>query len=149
MRVLKVVRPCAELKVPRAVNRGESLKTALATLCWGWERFLVNWKFPGGSVVKNLPAMQETKVWFLGWEDPLRRKWQPTAVFLARKIPWTEVPGRLQFTESQRVGYDWVHTPTAWLHVPVSPYQSTLLQLCYSDHLKYFSNIFPCYYYCS
>ena len=142
MRVLKVVRPCAECKVPRAVDKGESLKPALATLCWGWERFLVNWKFPGGSVVKNLPAMQETQVWFLGWEDPLRRKWQPTAVFLARKIPWTEEPGRLQSIESQRVGHDWAHTPTAWLHVPVSPHQSTLLQLCYSDHLKYFIKYF-------
>ena len=33
--------------------------------------------------VKNLPAMWETWVWSLGWEDPWRREWQPTAVFLA------------------------------------------------------------------
>ena len=38
--------------------------------------------FPGGSAVKNLPAMQETRVWFLGQEDPLEEGWQPTAVFL-------------------------------------------------------------------
>ena len=37
---------------------------------------------PGGSVVKNLPEMQETWVWSLGWEDPWRRKWQPTPEFL-------------------------------------------------------------------
>ena len=35
-----------------------------------------------GQLVKNLPAMQETQVRFLGWEDPWRRKWQPTPVFL-------------------------------------------------------------------
>ena len=33
-------------------------------------------------MVKNLPAMQETWVWALGWEDPLERAWQPTPVFL-------------------------------------------------------------------
>ena len=38
---------------------------------------------PGGSMVKNSPAMQETRVCFLGWEDPLERKWQPTPVFLS------------------------------------------------------------------
>ena len=38
--------------------------------------------YPGGSVVKNLPAMQETPVWSLGRENPWRREWQPTPVFL-------------------------------------------------------------------
>ena len=33
------------------------------------------------QVVKNLPAMQETQVQSLGWEDPWSRKWQPTPVF--------------------------------------------------------------------
>ena len=41
--------------------------------------------FPGGSAVKNLPAKQETQVRSLGWEDPQRRKWQPTPVFLSGK----------------------------------------------------------------
>ena len=38
-----------------------------------------------GSVVKNLPAVQETVVQFLGQEDPWRRKWQLTPVFLPGK----------------------------------------------------------------
>ena len=38
--------------------------------------------FPGGSEVKNLPAMQETQVQSLGEEDPRSRKWPPTPVFL-------------------------------------------------------------------
>ena len=44
--------------------------------------------FPGGSAVNNLPAMleiQEMWVQSLGWEDPLRRAWQPTSVFLPGK----------------------------------------------------------------
>ena len=38
--------------------------------------------------------------------SPWRRKWQPTPVFLAWKIPWTEEPGGLQSTKSKRVGHD-------------------------------------------
>ena len=40
--------------------------------------------FPGGSVVKNLPATQDTRVRSLGREVPLEKKWQPTPVFLQR-----------------------------------------------------------------
>ena len=43
--------------------------------------------FPDGSGGKHLPAMQETWVQSLGWEDsPKRRKWHPTPVFLPRKL---------------------------------------------------------------
>ena len=43
------------------------------------------------SQMVNLPAMQETWVGFLGWEDP----WQPTPVFLPGESPWTEEPSGL------------------------------------------------------
>ena len=47
--------------------------------------------------VKNPPAMQETWVPFLGWEDPLDgRTWQPTPALLPGESPWTEEPGGLQ-----------------------------------------------------
>ena len=39
-----------------------------------------------GSMGKNPPAMQETWVWSLGWEDPLEKEWQPTPVFLPREF---------------------------------------------------------------
>ena len=42
------------------------------------------------QTVKNLPAMWETWVRSLGWEDPLRRAWQPTPAFLPGESPWTE-----------------------------------------------------------
>ena len=57
-------------------------------------------------MVKNLPAMQEAWVQSLGWEDPRRRVWQPTAVFLPGESPWTEEPGRLQSMGLQRVRHD-------------------------------------------
>ena len=37
---------------------------------------------PGGSALKNLPALQETWVWSLSQKDPLEKKWQPTPVLL-------------------------------------------------------------------
>ena len=45
--------------------------------------------------VKNLPAMQETCVQFLGQEDPLEKEMTTHSSTLAWKIPWTEEPGRL------------------------------------------------------
>ena len=45
--------------------------------------------------VKNRPAMRETWVWFLGWEDPLKKEMATHSSTLAWKIPWTEEPGRL------------------------------------------------------
>ena len=52
--------------------------------------------------------MQETWVWFLGWEDPLEKGMATYSSFLARRIPWTEEPGGLQSLGSQSVGQDWV-----------------------------------------
>ena len=52
--------------------------------------------FPGGSVVKNLPIMQETQVQSLGQEDPLEKEMATHSSILAWKIPWTEEPGGLQ-----------------------------------------------------
>ena len=52
--------------------------------------------FSGGSGVKNLPATQETRVWSLGWEDPLKEEMATHASILAWGIPWTEEPGGLQ-----------------------------------------------------
>ena len=51
--------------------------------------------FPDGSVVKNPPAMQETRVQSLGWEDPLEEEMAVHASILAWRIPWTEEPGGL------------------------------------------------------
>ena len=49
------------------------------------------------QTVKCLPAMRETRVHFLGWEDPLEKEMAIYSSILAWKIPWTEEPDRLQF----------------------------------------------------
>ena len=56
------------------------------------------------QTIKNLPAVQQTKVWSLGWEDPLEKEKATHSSILAWKIPRTEEPGGLQSMGSQRVG---------------------------------------------
>ena len=51
--------------------------------------------FPDGSEVKNLPAMQETQVQSLGWEDPLEEGMATHSNILAWRISWTGEPGAL------------------------------------------------------
>ena len=64
----------------------------------------------GASLVaqrlKHLPPMRETRVRPLGREDPLEKEMVTHSSILAWRIPWTEKPGRLQSTGSQRVGHN-------------------------------------------
>ena len=62
--------------------------------------------FPGGSVVKNPPAKQEIRAQALVQEDPWKREWQPTPIFLPGEFPRTEEPAGLQFLGLQRVGHN-------------------------------------------
>ena len=57
-------------------------------------------------MVKNPPAVHETWVRSLGWEDPLEEGMATLSNILAWRIPWTEEPGGLQSMGSQRVGHD-------------------------------------------
>ena len=58
------------------------------------------------QLVKNLPAMRETRVLSLGWKDLLEKGQTPHSSILAWIIPWTEEPGRLQSIGLHRVGHD-------------------------------------------
>ena len=58
------------------------------------------------QMVKNLPAVKETWVQFLGWEDPLEKEMATHSIILAWRIPWTKEPGSLQSIKSQRVIHD-------------------------------------------
>ena len=58
------------------------------------------------QIVKNLPAMQETQVQSLGWEDPLEAVMENHSSILAWRIPWTEEPGGLESIGSHRVRHD-------------------------------------------
>ena len=57
------------------------------------------------QTVKRLSTMRETRIRFLGWEDPLEKEMATHSSILAWKIPWTEESGRLQSMGSLRVGH--------------------------------------------
>ena len=63
--------------------------------------FTCSWDSLVAQLVENLPAMQETQVQFLGWEDPLEKEMATHSSILAWRILWTEKPGRLQSMGSQ------------------------------------------------
>ena len=77
------------------------------------------------QTVKRLPAMRETWVRSLGREDPLEKETATHSSLLAWRIPWTEEPGGLQSTGSQRVGHNW----------------ATSLKIVYNDR-------FHCFHFC-
>ena len=58
------------------------------------------------QMVKNLPALQETWVPFLGWEEPLGKEMATNSSIFIWRIPWTEEPGELQSIVSQRFGHN-------------------------------------------
>ena len=72
--------------------------------------YIVLW----AQLVKNLPAMRETWVQFLGWEDPLKWGMTTHSSILVWRIPWTEEPGRLQSMGSQRVSHNWATFSKQW-----------------------------------
>ena len=73
-----------------------------------WVRLNKHWASLVIQLGKNLPAMRETWVWSLGWEDLLEKEMATHSSILAWRIPQMEEPGRLQSMGSQRVGHDWV-----------------------------------------
>ena len=72
---------------------------------------------------RNLPAMQETWVWSLNREDPLEKEMATHSSVLAWSIPWTEKPGWIQFTGSQRVRSNLAtEQPTSYTYYITSAY---------------------------
>ena len=66
-----------------------------------------SWASLVAQTVKNLLAMQETRVWYLGQEEPWEKGKSIHSNILAWRIPWTEECGRLPSIGSERVGHDW------------------------------------------
>ena len=78
------------IRQPAVINKG------LLFLTWGSPH--------SSQLVKNPPAMWETWVWSLGWENPQEKGMANHSSMLAWRIPWTEE----QFMGLQRVGHNWV-----------------------------------------
>ena len=79
--------------------------------------------------------MKETEVWSLGQEDPLEKAVAPHSSILAWEILWTEEPGRLESTGSQRVRHNWVSMHAMFLNM----YHTCLIHLSVDGHLGFFS----------
>ena len=78
--------------------------------------------------VKRLPAMRETWVPSLGWEDPLEKEMATHSSILAWRFPWTEEPGGLQPMGSQRIGHtERLHFHFAW--------RNHVIGLCFRESL--------------
>ena len=88
------------------------------------------------QMVKTPPAMWETWVQFLGWEEPLEKGTAFHSNALAWRIPWTEKPGRLPSVGLQRVRCDWatfIHTRT---HTFISIRSDQISHSVMSDSLQ-------------
>ena len=82
------------------------------------------------QTIKNLPAVQETRVRSLAWEDPLDKGMATHHSIVAWRIPWIEEAGGLQSMGFQRVGHDWA-TNTFTCHIS---------WICFSLYLLSFSH---------
>ena len=92
-----------------------------------------------------LQEAEETQVRFPGWEDPLEMGMATHSTILVWRISWTEEPGGLQFTGSQRIGYYRSDSPALDQGLgssegggEVKPYLDSTLDM----HMLYFGNIF-------
>ena len=103
------------LEIPKGSSRGRKLGTGpLLEASWagrGRSWGLGSCINPGeaslvAQMVKNVPAMQETQVQSLSWEDLLEKGMATHSRSLAWRISWTEETGELQFPGWQRVGHD-------------------------------------------
>ena len=93
------------------LKRLPGVKGERILLCQDWRiyllcQLLLLWASLVAQMVKNPPEMQETRVGFLGQEDPLVKGMETHSSTLAWRIPWTEEPAGLQSMGSQRVGYN-------------------------------------------
>jgi len=79
---------------------------------WIIELFLLKLEFPGSWQLKNLPAVQKTRVQSQGQEGPLEKGMATHSSILVWGIPWTEEPGGLQSIGLQRVRHNWVTNTT-------------------------------------
>ena len=95
--------------------------------------------FPGGSVIKNLPAMQMTQVQSLGQKDPLEKGMAAHSSVLAWRIPWTEEPGGLYCPWGhKRVGHNSVAKQQQQLLASRAPSNasSTMKKIKRKEHYK-------------
>ena len=100
--MMLVAKNCLPMQDMRAVGLIPGLGRSLG----GDNGHPLQWVSLIAQSINNLSAMQETRVQFLGREDPREKEMATHSGILAWRIPWTEEPGRLQSMGSQRVRYN-------------------------------------------
>ena len=104
---------------------------AWAVSLYGSPSFWTDYFLFVAQMVKTLPAMWETWVWFLGWENPLEKGMATYSSILIWRIPRTEEPGGLQsVVGSQRVGHDWVTITCHLINICLAVTHSQIFLLC-------------------
>ena len=103
-----------QMCVPRLPNLNVFSNNLWVHMNWISHSIFSFWASLVAQMVNNPPAMLETWVQSLSWEDPLEEGMATHSSILAWRIPWTEEPGELQSMGLQRVGHNWVtkHTHT-------------------------------------
>ena len=91
------------------------------------------------QLVKNLPAMQETPIWFLSQEDSLEESMATHSSTFVWRIPWTEEPGGLHSIGSHRVRRDWSYFSTG-----AHKHLQTLSQRIVSQFVSCTSGVIEC-----
>ena len=95
------------------------------------------------QMVKNLPAIQETRVQALGWENPPREgNGHPLHGILAWRSPWTEEPGGLQSMRLQRVGHSYATNTFTFLSPSIHPLLPDNFSTVFT-HLHFHLRTFP------
>ena len=98
-------------------------------------KYMLIWTSLVAQTVKNLPAMQKASVQSLGLKDPLEKGMATHPSVLAWIIPWTEKPGGLQSTESQKVGKKLrlsIHTSMSWNKKKKKKTERNYISICLS-----------------
>ena len=80
--------------VPFGPRGSRTTHCSLHALWYSSRDFFLPWASLVAQRIKRLPAMQETRVQSLGWEDPLEKEMATHSSILAWRIPWTEEPER-------------------------------------------------------
>ena len=81
---------------------------------WWWLKSF--WASPVAQMGKSLPAVQETRVWSPGGEDPLEKRMATHSNILTGIIPWREMPDGLQFMGLQLDTTEWLSTCSLYIH---------------------------------
>ena len=136
--ILCVIQPSSFSILQKTKIKTNQTKRSLK-INWSVVTFGIFWERT--NLVKNPPAMRETWVWSLAWEDLEEGMAAPSSI-LAWRIPWMEEPGGLQSMGLQRVGHDWSDLAHGTAQATYSYKDMLLCDIYWAPH-DIFKGLFP------